>query len=209
MSQIDSTIPGASSSQQTRTGGGFFEDDSFKKFTGELVIKYMREEETRSRHQANLLKLREKALIEKTQTELAWLEQAKRKAQDKGEDEKMPLILNKEKGIMHKLKQEQENINKMKEVQRQATENRLALLSQHSEVIKWCHTKLRQQALLNESTNEVESGTSGGGAVSVAGTNSNGGNEDEQLNESSLVINQSLLESKIMKQVKKHLSSEK
>jgi hypothetical protein len=53
------------------------------------------------------LKLREKALIEKTNSNLAWLEQMKKKAQDKGEDEKMPLILRKEKGIIQKLKQEQ------------------------------------------------------------------------------------------------------
>ena len=37
-----------------------FEGDSFKKFTGEIVKKYMQEEEMRSKHQAHLLKLREK-----------------------------------------------------------------------------------------------------------------------------------------------------
>lgn len=84
-----------------------FDEDSFKKFTGEIVKKYMHEEELRSKHQADLLKLREKALVEKTKSELAWLEQMKKKAQDKGEDEKMPLILRKEKGIIQKLKQEQ------------------------------------------------------------------------------------------------------
>ena len=31
-----------------------FEDDSFKKFTGEIVKKYMQEEEMRSKHQVNL-----------------------------------------------------------------------------------------------------------------------------------------------------------
>ena len=30
-----------------------FEDDSFKKFTGEIVKKYMQEEEMRSKHQVN------------------------------------------------------------------------------------------------------------------------------------------------------------
>lgn len=88
-----------------------FDEDSFKKFTGEIVKKYMHEEELRSKHQADLLKLREKALVEKTKSELAWLEQMKKKAQDKGEDEKMPLILRKEKGIIQKLKQEQVNIS--------------------------------------------------------------------------------------------------
>ena len=58
---------------------------------------------------AHLLKLREKALIDKTNAELTWLEQMKKKVQDKGEDEKMPSILKKEKGIMQKLKEEQVN----------------------------------------------------------------------------------------------------
>ena len=57
-----------------------------------------------------MLKLREKALIDKTNAELAWLEQMKKKVQDKGEDEKMPSILKKEKGIMQKLKEEQVKI---------------------------------------------------------------------------------------------------
>ena len=52
---------------------------------------------------AHLLKLREKALIEKTNASLAWLDQMKKKAQDKGQDEKMPLILRKEKGIIGNL----------------------------------------------------------------------------------------------------------
>jgi hypothetical protein len=89
--------------QSHQSNARFFEDDSFKKFTGEIVKKYMQEEELRSKHQAHLLKLREKALIEKTDAELAWLEQMKKKAQDKGEDEKMPSILNKQKGIIQKV----------------------------------------------------------------------------------------------------------
>ncbi len=56
------------------------------------------------------MKLKEKALIDKTNAELTWLEQMKKKVQDKGEDEKMPSILKKEKGIMQKLKEEQVSI---------------------------------------------------------------------------------------------------
>lgn len=131
-----------------------FEDDSFKKFTNDIVKKYMQEEETRSKHQAHLLRLREKALIDKTKAELKWLEQMKTKAQDKGEDEKMPSILRKEKGIMKKLKQEQESIQQLKEVQRVSTEKRMQLLSKHSEVLKWCQNKLKNSVNLNDSNDE-------------------------------------------------------
>ncbi len=159
-----------------------------------------------------MLKLREKALIDKTNAELTWLEQMKKKVQDKGEDEKMPSILKKEKGIMQKLKEEQDNINQMKEVQRRATENRLKILSQHSEVIKWCQNKLKkqQQSAAESSFKETNDLPVKSGSLS---TNVNESeltpvNQDENdLDEST--INQSLIESKIMKQVKQHLNSEK
>jgi len=187
-----------------------FEDDSFKKFTGEIVKKYMQEEEMRSKHQAHLLKLREKALVDKTTAELSWVEQMKKKVLDRGEDEKMPSILKKEKGIMQKLKEEQENIDQMKEVQRKATESRLKILSQHSEVIKWCQNKLKSK---------VEAAVVGGGAGGKeegGATAKDNGTEAEGEQEAVLAtgldestINQSLIESKIMKQVKQHLNSEK
>ena len=192
-----------------------FEDDSFKKFTGEIVKKYMQEEEMRSKHQAHLLKLREKALIDKTNAELAWLEQMKKKAQDKGEDEKMPSILKKEKGIIQKLKEEQDNINKMKEVQRKATENRLKILSQHSEVIKWCQNKLKKQTSnhLNVSSNNNNNNLNQDNTFDMSYNESEidfvtteEDDQHNQLDESN--INQSLIESKLMKKVT-HLNSEK
>ncbi|GCB73190.1 hypothetical protein scyTo_0006665 [Scyliorhinus torazame] len=51
--------------------------DSFSKFTMEMVRQYMKEEEMRAQHQVSLLKLRERALKEKTKAELAWLEHQK------------------------------------------------------------------------------------------------------------------------------------
>lgn len=52
--------------------------DSFSKFTMEMVRQYMKEEEVRAAHQCSLLRLREKALKEKTKAELAWLEHQKK-----------------------------------------------------------------------------------------------------------------------------------
>ena len=147
-----------------------------------------------------MLKLREKALIDKTNAELTWLEQMKKKAQDKGQDEKMPSLLKKQKGIMQKLKQEQENINQMKQVHKIATEKRLKILSKHSQVIKWCQNKLKQKQSNITDHNEKDEPNE----------------PDEQDIEESIhnistnsTNNQSLLESKLMKQVKQHLNSEK
>ena len=150
-----------------------------------------------------MLKLREKALIDKTNTELTWLEQMKIKAQDKGQDEKMPSLLKKQKGIMQKLKQEQENINQMKQVHKIATEKRLKILSKHSEVIKWCQNKLKQKQFnLNDQQH------------ASAAADDNDDEQKEEIDESIHNIsnstnNQSLIEPKLMKQVKQHLNSEK
>lgn len=43
-----------------------------------MVKQYMQEEEVRSRHQSSLLRLRHRALKEKTRAELDWLELQKR-----------------------------------------------------------------------------------------------------------------------------------
>lgn len=47
-------------------------DDSFQ-FISQMVHQYVKEEETRARHQAALLQLRERALKEKTKAQLDWL----------------------------------------------------------------------------------------------------------------------------------------
>ena len=222
--------------QLLQSGGGghnarlSFEDDSFKKFTGEIVKKYMQEEEMRSKHQAHLLKLREKALVEKTDAELAWLAQMKRKAQDKGEDERMPALLSKERGVMQKLREEQESIDKMKEVQKRASENRLRILSQHSEVISWCQSKLKASASVATTTSKGPgegSGGGGGGGKQTHTASESSFNENEDYSTATTTeeeeaaaantqillddsnANQSLIESRVLKQVKQHLNSEK
>lgn len=73
----------------------------------EMVRHYMKDEEVRLQHQSSLLHLRQKALKEKTRAELAWLEHQKKKFRDKGEDDKMPPIRKKQRGLLIKLQQEQ------------------------------------------------------------------------------------------------------
>lgn len=51
---------------------------SFSEFTMAMVKQCMQEEEVRSRHQSSLLRLRHRALKEKTRAELDWLELQKR-----------------------------------------------------------------------------------------------------------------------------------
>lgn len=121
--------------------------DSFSQFTMEMVRQYMRDEEVRLQHQSSLLHLRQKALKEKTRTELAWLEHQKKKLRDKGEDDKMPPIRKKQRGLLMKLQQEQAEIKRLQEANKAARKERQLLLKQQEEIerMRSCTLKLKER----------------------------------------------------------------
>ena len=84
----------------------FSGEDSFTQFTSEMV-RLMKEEEVRAKHQAGLLRLREKAVKEKTRAEMAWLESQKKRHRDKGADDVMPSIRKRQRGVLMRLQAEQ------------------------------------------------------------------------------------------------------
>uniref|UniRef100_H2ZDV6 Uncharacterized protein n=1 Tax=Ciona savignyi TaxID=51511 RepID=H2ZDV6_CIOSA len=84
------------------------------------VQQYMLEQEVRARHRSAMLKLREKAIKEKTQAELAWLEQRKNSFRNKGADDKMPPIKKKKRAILQRLKAETEGLKKLRAANRAA-----------------------------------------------------------------------------------------
>ena len=84
----------------------FSGEDSFSQFTSEMV-RLMKEEEVRAKHQAGLLRLREKALKEKTRAEMDWLECQKQRHRDKGADDIMPSIRKRQRGVLMRLQAEQ------------------------------------------------------------------------------------------------------
>ena len=63
--------------------------------------------------QNTLLKLREQALKEKTQAELAWLEQQKQRMRHKGADDAYPQIKKRQRGLIMRLQQEQVSIKQV------------------------------------------------------------------------------------------------
>ncbi|KAB5567082.1 hypothetical protein PHYPO_G00228690 [Pangasianodon hypophthalmus] len=129
---------------------------SFSEFTMAMVKQCMQEEEVRSRHQSSLLRLRHRALKEKTRAELEWLELQKRRLRDKGEDDKMPPIRKKQRGLLLKLQQEQAEIRRLQEVNRAARRERKLLLKQQEEIERIQHTtlKLREKLRNAEDTNQ-------------------------------------------------------
>ncbi|XP_072294311.1 centrosome-associated protein 350 [Eucyclogobius newberryi] len=134
--------------------------DSFSHFTLEMVRQYMKDEEVRLQHQSALLRLRQKALKEKTRTELAWLEHQKKKLRDKGEDDKMPPIKKKQRGLMLKLQQEQAEIKQLQEANKAARKERQLLLKQQQEIERMRSSTLKLKERLRCAATEAPSETS-------------------------------------------------
>ncbi|KAF7202962.1 centrosome-associated protein 350 isoform X2 [Nothobranchius furzeri] len=122
--------------------------DSFSQFTMEMVRQYMKDEEVRLQHQSSLLHLRQKALKEKTRAEMAWLEHQKKKLRDKGEDDKMPPIRKKQRGLLLKLQQEQAEIKRLQEANKAARKERQLLLKHQEEIARMRNTTLRLKECL-------------------------------------------------------------
>ncbi|XP_071607454.1 centrosome-associated protein 350 isoform X5 [Heliangelus exortis] len=131
--------------------------DSFSKFTMEMVRQYMKEEEMRAAHQSSLLRLREKALKEKTKAELAWLEHQKKHLRDKGEDDKMPPIRKRQRGLLLRLQQEKAEIKRLQEANKAARKERQLILKQQAEIERIRQTTMKlQEKLKSAGENKVE-----------------------------------------------------
>ncbi|XP_062280970.1 centrosome-associated protein 350 [Scomber scombrus] len=133
--------------------------DSFSQFTMDMVRQYMKDEEVRLQHQSSLLRLRQKALKEKTRTELAWLEHQKKRLRDKGEDDKMPPLRKKQRGLLMKLQQEQAEIKRLQEANKAARKERQLLLKQQEEIERMRNSTLRLKERLKCAGGEVPSET--------------------------------------------------
>ncbi|XP_050833400.1 centrosome-associated protein 350 isoform X2 [Serinus canaria] len=131
--------------------------DSFSKFTMEMVRQYMKEEEMRAAHQSSLLRLREKALKEKTKAELAWLEHQKKHFRDKGEDDKMPPIRKRQRGLLLRLQQEKAEIKRLQEANKAARKERQLILKQQAEIERIRQTTMKlQEKLKSAGENKLE-----------------------------------------------------
>ncbi|XP_077572933.1 centrosome-associated protein 350 isoform X2 [Stigmatopora nigra] len=108
--------------------------DSFSRFTMDMVRQHMKDEDLRLQHQNALLRLRQKAVKEKIRTELAWLEHQKKQLRNKGEDDKLPPIRKKQKGLLLRLHEEQAEIKRLQEANKVARKEKQLLLKQQEEI---------------------------------------------------------------------------
>ncbi|XP_062930235.1 centrosome-associated protein 350-like [Mobula hypostoma] len=129
--------PSISFNKWEETGRPIFGNhDAFSRFTLEMAHQYLKEEDLRARHQAALFRLREKALKEKTRAELAWLEHQKTHLQDKGQDDKRPVIVRKQREVLLKLQKEKAEIRHLQNACQVAHQERKLLLKQQQEIFR-------------------------------------------------------------------------
>ncbi|XP_072521409.1 uncharacterized protein [Salminus brasiliensis] len=95
--------------------------------------QFLREEELRARQYSALFRLREKALQEKTQAELAWLEHCKK--QVTSEDEALAEIKRKQEDVVNRLRQEQAELHHWRNVYKSGRQQRRLLLCHQKDIL--------------------------------------------------------------------------
>ncbi|XP_061634031.1 centrosome-associated protein 350 isoform X2 [Phyllopteryx taeniolatus] len=133
--------------------------DSFSRFTMGMVRQHMKDEDLRLQHQNALLRLRQKAVKEKIRTELAWLEHQKKQLRNKGEDDKLPPIRKKQKGLLLRLQEEQAEIRRLQEANKAARKEKQLLLKQQEEIERMRTSTQRLKERLKSAGCEVPSET--------------------------------------------------
>ena len=118
------------------TGSLFSDTDSFTKFTLEMVHQYMVEEKSRDKHKEAILRLKEKALVDKANSDIEALDRLKVRMVQKGQDDKMPKIKKKQRSILLKLKEQQKEISRMREILKVAESERKFLIKQQKSMLK-------------------------------------------------------------------------
>ncbi|XP_075761675.1 coiled-coil domain-containing protein 187 isoform X3 [Pelodiscus sinensis] len=124
-----------STSQWSKVGQFYGGSSAFGRFSLTMAEQYLKEEELRARHRSALLRLREKALQEKTKAELAWLEHRKSCLDGLRDREEVSAIAEKQHKILTKLNKEQAEIQHLRNIYRAAHQERKLLLKQQREIL--------------------------------------------------------------------------
>lgn len=90
---------------------------------------------------------------ERTNAELEWLKLKQQKMRGKGEDDHMPLLETRQRGLLRKLEAEQAEIRRLQRAQQEASRERKLMLEQHREIshlhhsAKYYRDKLRRYSM--------------------------------------------------------------
>ncbi|XP_077609296.1 coiled-coil domain-containing protein 187 [Crocuta crocuta] len=108
---------------------------AFGRFTLHMLDLSLRDEELRARHQAAILRLREKVLEEKMLTELAWLEHQRECLCSKGKDTMLAALAERQEQALRKLEQEQREIRSLQNIHLFSHQERKLLLQHQKDIV--------------------------------------------------------------------------
>ncbi|EEZ99647.2 hypothetical protein TcasGA2_TC002404 [Tribolium castaneum] len=114
-----------------------------------IFDQLIKDEDTRIQQLKAIIKIREQALLDRTKGELVWLEIQKKQLIETGKIEEASLLKKKQRGILLKHEQERNEIKKLKQMQKEASEKRKNTLKRQRNLIK---TRLSTDDMLSQIT---------------------------------------------------------
>ncbi|XP_044257989.1 centrosome-associated protein 350-like [Tribolium madens] len=114
-----------------------------------IFDQLIKDEDTRIQQLKAIIKIREQALLDRTKGELVWLEIQKKQLIETGKIEEASLLKKKQRGILLKHEQERNEIKKLKQMQKEASEKRKNTLKRQRNLIK---TRLSTDDMLAQIT---------------------------------------------------------
>nr|XP_022900642.1 centrosome-associated protein 350-like [Onthophagus taurus] len=132
---INSSVDDSISNISTSTNESFSKN-AFAGFSVGMFDQLIRDEDTRIDNLKTILKIREKALLDRTKGELAWLEIQKKQLIETGQVHEASLLKKKQRGIIIKLQHEKQEMQRLKQIQKQASKERKIVLKEQRNMIK-------------------------------------------------------------------------
>ncbi|XP_059470361.1 centrosome-associated protein 350-like isoform X2 [Neocloeon triangulifer] len=118
------------------SGGSGGDQDSFTVFSLAMFQQLVRDQELRARQQRALLKQREDAIYEKSKAELIFLENQKKEMRLQGTENLIPGIKKRQRAILLRLNQERDEIKRLRESHKIASQERKLMLQQQHHIAK-------------------------------------------------------------------------
>ncbi|CAH1986396.1 unnamed protein product [Acanthoscelides obtectus] len=128
-------------------------DDHFTKMSLNLFEQLIKDEDTRLENLKTILKIREKALLDRTKGELAWLEIQRKHLKETGKLQEASTIKKKQRGIILNLQKEKNEMQRLKQMQKAASAKRKTALKEQS-------SQLRQQLVTTNMMSKMKINTS-------------------------------------------------
>ncbi|KAB0797035.1 hypothetical protein PPYR_11096 [Photinus pyralis] len=111
-------------------------EGTFAGLSLDMFERLIKDEDARIENLKAILKIREKALVDRTKGELAWLEIQKKHLKDGGQLQEISAIKKKQRGLLIKLEHERHEMQRLKQMQKAASKERKSVLKEQRNMIK-------------------------------------------------------------------------